>query len=113
VLEQDTVGGDEPNPPKWPDSVIVINAGMDSNEIIKKTQKTSDNYDALATNPENNESGIYGAAHHFVEDRFAVLFEPGTYDVDLEVGYYTQVAGLGETPEDVLFEGTNTAYGPY
>ena len=35
----------------------------------------------------------------FSANRYAVLFEPGTYTgVEAEVGYYESVAGLGETP---------------
>jgi hypothetical protein len=35
----------------------------------------------------------------FSTNRYAVLFEPGTYTgVESEVGYYESVAGLGETP---------------
>ena len=42
--------------------------------------------------------------------RYAVLFAPGVYrDLELEVGYYSQVAGLGVSPDDVQFHGK----GPY
>jgi len=38
----------------------------------------------------------------FSTNRYAVLFEPGTYTgVEAEVGYYESVAGLGETPNAV------------
>src|ERR1035441_10259073 len=30
--------------------------------------------------------------------RYALLFEPGEYKVDVPVGYYTQVLGLGASP---------------
>ncbi|MBV8584746.1 MAG: hypothetical protein JO308_00540, partial [Verrucomicrobia bacterium] len=33
--------------------------------------------------------------------RHAFLFKPGTYTVDVQVGYYTSVAGLGSSPDDV------------
>lgn len=39
----------------------------------------------------------------FGADRFALLFAPGTYDVDVPVGYYTQVSGLGALPGQVQF----------
>ena len=41
----------------------------------------------------------------FTRDRFALLFSPGTYQLDVRVGYYMQVLGLGESPEDVVIEG--------
>jgi len=41
----------------------------------------------------------------FSSDRVAFLFLPGEYRVDLPVGYYTTVAGLGRSPEDVRLVG--------
>ena len=43
----------------------------------------------------------------FSPHRFAFLFLPGNYELDLEIGFYMQVAGLGRTPEQVTF--TNRA----
>ena len=37
--------------------------------------------------------------------RYAVLFKPGTYDVDARVGFYTQISGLGLSPDDVVLRG--------
>ena len=33
------------------------------------------------------------------------MFTPGEYKVDVPVGYYTQVLGLGLKPQDVVFSG--------
>ena len=41
----------------------------------------------------------------FGSGRHAVLFKPGTYNVDAQVGYYTSVAGLGRHPGDVVVNG--------
>ncbi|WP_207221198.1 hypothetical protein [Pseudoduganella lutea] len=41
----------------------------------------------------------------FGSGRHAVLFKPGTYTVDAQVGYYTSVAGLGRHPGDVVVNG--------
>ena len=41
----------------------------------------------------------------FGPNRFALLFKPGTYEVDANVGYYTHVAGLGLLPGDVTING--------
>ncbi|MCI9617873.1 MAG: hypothetical protein HFG31_07725 [Eubacterium sp.] len=40
--------------------------------------------------------------NQFGDERYALLFKPGTYDKSLlvNVGYYTQVAGLGISPKD-------------
>jgi hypothetical protein len=37
----------------------------------------------------------------FGAERKAILFKPGRYDVDVRVGFYTQVMGLGASPDDV------------
>jgi hypothetical protein len=37
--------------------------------------------------------------------RHAFLFKPGGYNVDVQVGYYTTVAGLGFSPDDVTING--------
>jgi hypothetical protein len=37
--------------------------------------------------------------------RHAFLFKPGAYTVDVQVGYYTTVAGLGLSPDDVTIDG--------
>jgi hypothetical protein len=37
--------------------------------------------------------------------RYAVLFKPGSYDVNARLGYYTTVAGLGHSPDDVDIHG--------
>lgn len=40
-------------------------------------------------------------ANQFGEERYSIYFMPGTYDdIDVNVGFYTQVAGLGELPTD-------------
>ena len=37
----------------------------------------------------------------FGSNRFAYLFQPGKYGLDVQVGFYTQVLGLGTSPDDV------------
>lgn len=44
--------------------------------------------------------------NHFGAERYALLFKPGTYAVDVPVGFFTQVLGLGALPDDVLFTGS-------
>src|SRR5436190_8614218 len=41
----------------------------------------------------------------FGPNRYALLFKPGTYAVDARVGFYTQVAGLGLSPDQVVIDG--------
>lgn len=42
---------------------------------------------------------------HFTDARHAILFKPGRYAVDVNVGFFTQVAGLGSLPGDVVVNG--------
>lgn len=51
--------------------------------------------------------GIFGKqeSDQFGSRRYAVLFKPGTYDADVNVGFYTQVAGLGLSPDSVDIRG--------
>jgi len=41
----------------------------------------------------------------FTDNRYALMFKPGYYDLDIRVEYYTQMLGLGESPEDVVING--------
>jgi hypothetical protein len=41
----------------------------------------------------------------FAERRYALLFKPGAYDVDARIGFYTQLSGLGLSPDDVVING--------
>src|SRR5207253_311060 len=49
--------------------------------------------------------------NQFGTQRYALLFEPGTYGssanpLNFQVGYYTTVAGLGLSPNDVVINGS-------
>lgn len=90
----------QPNPPQWPKGVYVWGPETPDDEI------TSTVNDAFTTNgghvPEDH--GQFSAL------RFAFMFKPGTYHVDIPIGFYTQVLGLGDQPGDVVFEAPR---GPY
>ncbi|MGP9022533.1 RICIN domain-containing protein [Streptomyces sp. BR1] len=43
--------------------------------------------------------------NQFGAQRYALLFKPGSYNVDANVGFYTQVAGLGLSPDAVTING--------
>ncbi|MDP9052415.1 MAG: coagulation factor 5/8 type domain-containing protein [Acidobacteriota bacterium] len=47
----------------------------------------------------------------FSSSRHAILFKPGAYTVNSQVGYYTSVAGLGLSPDDVEIKGGLRAEG--
>ena len=54
-------------------------------------------------------------SNQFGTQRYALLFEPGTYGsstnpLNFKVGYYTMVAGLGLSPNDVVINGSIDVY---
>src|SRR5438132_776048 len=54
-------------------------------------------------------------SNQFGTQRYALLFAPGTYGsstdpLSFQVGYYTTVAGLGQSPNDVVINGSIDVY---
>jgi hypothetical protein len=54
-------------------------------------------------------------SNQFGTQRYALLFEPGTYGssatpLNFQIGYYTAVAGLGQSPGDVVINGSIDVY---
>ena len=67
---------------------------------VKKIQTTLDAiYVSISGNPEA--TATYSPKAEWSEKRFALLFDPGSYDVDVKLNYYTQLLGLGSSPEQV------------
>lgn len=87
-----TLGGATTNPPGTPDfgpNVTVFDPSMSASSIQSKL-------DSVFSQQETNQ---FGSA------RQALLFKPGTYSANANVGFYTQVAGLGFSPDDVTING--------
>ena len=85
--------------PNFGENVYVFNPSMPLSQI----QST---VDSIATQQIPNQFGI---------QRYALLFEPGTYGssttpLNFQVGYYTMVAGLGQSPSDVVINGSIDVY---
>ncbi|WP_030346969.1 RICIN domain-containing protein [Streptomyces sp. NRRL S-1022] len=76
------------NPDLGP-GVVVFDPSMSSSAIQGKL-------DTIFKQQETNQFGA---------QRYAVLFKPGAYDADVNVGFYTQVLGLGLTPDAVTVNG--------
>jgi hypothetical protein len=78
-------------------------------KIFDPSMSTADiaaQLNAVATQQVSNEFGT---------QRYAFLFMPGTYGsaadpLNTQVGYYTQIAGLGRSPDDVDVNGTFDVY---
>lgn len=95
--------GQEPNPPTWPDSVSIFSPESSTEEIESVVNA------AYAING-GNPVDTCGNGEFSIE-RFAFMFLPGTYEsIDVPIGYYTSVYGLGLSPTDTVFNG---AKGPY
>ncbi|WP_405578926.1 RICIN domain-containing protein [Streptomyces sp. NBC_01190] len=60
-----------------------------------------------ASSIQSKVTSVYNAqvGNEFGTQRNALLFRPGTYNVDIPVGYNTQVSGLGLSPDDVSITG--------
>ena len=72
--------------PDFGPNVIILDPGMPAGQV-QSTLTSISNEDQFSTN------------------RHAVLFKPGTYDIQAPVGYYESIAGLGETPNAVTING--------
>ena len=79
------VNGVESKPPTWPANVIIVEA-QDST----LQQKI---YDIFKEN-----GGI--TQGQWSPNRYAILLKPGAHNLDIPVGYYTSVIGLGMSPND-------------
>src|SRR5947199_76815 len=75
--------------PQFGPNVIVFNPAMPAAEMQAKI-------DAVYSKQEHSEFGT---------GRYAFLFAPGEYKLDVPVGFYTQVAGLGANPDAVHITG--------
>ena len=76
-------------------NVLVFDPSMPTSQIQAAV-------DAVATQQVSNQFGT---------QRYALLFKPGTYGsatdpLNFQVGYYTAVAGLGRSPNDVVINGS-------
>ena len=85
--------------PAFGPNVMIFNPGMPTSQIQAAV-------DAISTQQVSNQLGT---------QRYALLFEPGVYGsaatpLDFQVGYYTEVAGLGASPGDVTINGHIDVY---
>ena len=55
-------------------------------------------------------NGLVFPNNEFSQKRYALLFQPGTYALNIKVGYYTHILGLGTSPNDVVIQGSVTSF---
>src|SRR5271169_1166605 len=75
--------------PEFGPNVLIFDPSMQSQVIQKQI-------DAVYATQEHNEFG---------SQRNALLFLPGSYSVDVPVGFYTEVMGLGTSPDATRIAG--------
>jgi hypothetical protein len=85
--------------PDFGPNVVVFDPSMSTSQIQARV-------DAIAAQQVDDEMG---------SGRYALLFKPGTYGsavqpLTFQVGYYTEVAGLGASPTDVTINGHVDVY---
>ncbi len=85
--------------PDFGPNVLIFDPSMSTSQIQASV-------DAIAAQQVNNEMGT---------QRYALLFKPGVYGsastpLTFQVGYYTEVAGLGASPTDVTINGHVDVY---
>jgi F5/8 type C domain len=63
-----------------------------------------------ATTIQNTLNSVFNTQklNQFGTQRYALLFKPGTYSAEANIGYYTSIAGLGQNPDDVTINGDIT-----
>ncbi|HEY0988518.1 MAG TPA: sialidase [Kofleriaceae bacterium] len=79
------VGGGGGGAPNFGPNVIIFDPS-----IAQATMQNQLN--SIGSQQQNNQFG---------SQRFAILFKPGTYNVNIPVGFYTQILGLGTLPDQV------------
>jgi hypothetical protein len=83
------LAADKPLPPRLGPNVSIFTPTMSAAAIQRRINQ------------------VYAIEQHneFGPQRFAFLFLPGTYHVDVPIGFYTQVLGLGASPDDTRIDG--------
>lgn len=101
--------------------VLLVGAGLFSSAAVAQSASLGPN--VLVFDPSMPTSQIQAAvnaianqqvSNQFGPQRYALLFKPGVYGADtpliIQVGFYTEVAGLGASPTDVTINGHVDVY---
>jgi len=75
--------------PDFGNNVLIFDPSMPAATV-------QDKVDSIFNQQESNQFG---------SNRYAILFKPGTYNNTVKVGFYTQLMGLGQTPDAVTING--------
>jgi len=90
-----------PNPPTWPAETVNVFTTATGTATIQATANT-----IFASNGGQPDNG------QFVNQGYALLFAPGTYNgLDIKIGYYTSIIGLGMKPGDTIINHVSSPQG--
>ena len=98
----------------------IVTSGASATPVLASSGAPDFGSSVLIFNPSMSQASIQAAVdavaaqqvpNQFGTQRYALLFEPGTYGsskspLNFQVGYYTAVAGLGLSPNDVVINGS-------
>lgn len=92
--------GNQANPADSVDfgsTVLIFDSSMSMNDIQSKM------------------NAVYNKqrANHFGPERYAYLFKPGSYSLDVKLGFGMTAAGLGASPDDVTIRGSVRSKGDF
>ena len=90
----------QPNPPTWPSGVYIFDG--------ENTQEAQEIIDEAFSNNGGTDPDLNG---QWSSKRYAFLFKPGNHDVNVSIGYYTTLHGLGMVPSDVSINDVNVIDG--
>jgi len=87
----------------WPETVIFVYPDDSKEEILEKIQKIQD--PSISTEINGVNQTVYTSDAHFSSRRYVLAVHPGIYKdaPPIQVGYYSQVVGLGRSPSDTHF----------
>lgn len=81
--------GSSPNSSFFGENVFVFDDSMDPDRIKSTLNVLNDRQ----------------ARNEFGSERYALLFKPGSYELDITIDYYMQAVGLGRNPNEVIING--------
>ncbi len=87
--------------PDFGPNVLIFDPSMATTDIQAKLDTVS-----AAQNAPTPQTPVgFGYGAEFSTSRYALLFKPGQYTADVELGFYVQALGLGHVPDDVTITG--------
>ncbi|MGH7993943.1 MAG: coagulation factor 5/8 type domain-containing protein [Limisphaerales bacterium] len=102
--------------------LILSSRGVSISETVSNSPRSVPDFgpnvlifDPAMTNIQSRLDAISSRQEHseFGANRYAYLFKPGSYNLDVRVGFYVQVLGLGKSPDDVVITGAVRSKAPW